>query len=112
MRQAPDWRAGDGWGAARSTTGGVPNEKNPVACPPGRGARVSEAAGQVWVYSPDAGEWVSAERNQPLTSGDRIATDTGARAELQIGSTSLRLDSGTEVEVVQPAKSRAMPLTN
>ncbi|MES2991826.1 MAG: DUF6600 domain-containing protein [Pseudomonadota bacterium] len=75
--------------------------QEPEVDPPGRVARVSEAAGQVWVYSPDAGEWVSAERNQPLTSGDRIATDTGARAELQIGSTSLRLDSGTEVEVVQ-----------
>ena len=69
--------------------------------PPGRVARLSAFDGQVWVYSPDAGEWVSAARNQPLTSGDRIATDNGARAELQIGSTSVRLDSATELEVVQ-----------
>ncbi len=79
----------------------VAHAQEPEVDPPGRVARLSEAAGQVWVYSPDSGEWISAERNQPLTSGDRIATETGARAELQIGSTSLRLDSGTEVEVVQ-----------
>ena len=75
--------------------------QEPDVDPPGRVARVSEATGQVWVYSPEAGEWVSAVRNQPLTSGDRIATDTGARAELQIGSTSVRLDSGSELEVVR-----------
>ena len=57
-----------------------------------RRARLSDIDGQVWLYSPDAGEWISVERNRPLTTGDRIATDTGARAELSIGSTTLRLD--------------------
>ncbi|MBC8056941.1 MAG: hypothetical protein H7Y61_10220, partial [Rhizobiales bacterium] len=69
--------------------------------PPGRVARVSELNGQVWVYSPETGEWVAAARNQPLTSGDRLATESGARAELQIGSTSVRLDASTELAVVQ-----------
>ena len=81
--------------------------QQPDADPPGRVARLSEASGQVWLYSPETGEWVSAVRNQPLTSGDRIATDAGARAELQIGSTSLRIDSGTELEVVQLDDDRA-----
>jgi hypothetical protein len=70
------------------------------ADPPGRVGRLGELNGQVWLYSPDAGEWVTAERNRPLTSGDRLATDNGARAEVRVGSTSLRLDSGTELEVV------------
>lgn len=71
------------------------------ADPPGRVARLSDLEGQVWLYSPDGGEWVSAARNRPLTSGDRIATDAGARAELQVGSTTLRLDGQTELEVVR-----------
>ncbi len=69
--------------------------------PPGRVARLSELNGQVWLYSPDSAEWVSASRNRPLTSGDRLATDPGARAELQVGSTLLRLSASTELEVVQ-----------
>ena len=38
-------------------------------------------SGQVWLYNPDANEWASVERNQPLTTGDRIATDNGARRD-------------------------------
>ena len=71
----------------------------PLGDPPGRVARLSDVGGQVWLYSPDNGEWVSAVRNRPLTTGDRLATDTGARAELQVGSTTLRLAAGTELEV-------------
>ena len=69
--------------------------------PPGRVARLSELNGQVWLYNPDSGEWLAAARNQPLTSGDRLATEAGARAELQIGSTTLRIDASSELEVVR-----------
>jgi hypothetical protein len=71
------------------------------ADPPGRVGRLGETSGQVWLYTPDAGEWISADRNRPLTSGDRLATDANARAELRIGSTSVRLDGGTELEVLR-----------
>ena len=70
-----------------------------LADPPGRVARLSDVVGQVWLYSPDTGDWVNATRNRPLTSGDRLATDAGARAELQIGSTTLRLAAATELEI-------------
>ena len=63
--------------------------------PPGRVARVGEVYGQAWVYSPDTGEWIDAHRNQPMTGGDRVATDRGGRVVLEIGSTTLRIDSGT-----------------
>ena len=36
-----------------------------------------KSIGQVWLYSPDSDEWVGVARNRPLTTGDRIATDTG-----------------------------------
>ena len=78
----------------RSTTGEAED-------PPGRVGRISELTGQVWLYNPDSGDWVGAERNRPLTTGDRLATDGGARAEVQIGSTTLRLDGGSEVEVLR-----------
>src|SRR5882672_5048057 len=71
------------------------------ADPPGQVGRLGEMTGQVWLFSPDSGEWVSAPRNQPLTTGDRIATDADARAEIRIGSSTVRLDSGTELEVLR-----------
>jgi hypothetical protein len=74
---------------------------NAWADPPGRVGRLGELNGQVWLYSPDGVEWVTADRNRPLTNGDRVATDTGARADIHIGSTTLRLDGGTELEVLR-----------
>ena len=68
--------------------------------PPSRVARLSEADGQVWLYSPDSNEWVTVARNRPLTTGDRIATDNGARAEVTLGTTTLRLDAATELDIV------------
>ena len=69
--------------------------------PPGRVARLSEVNGQVWLLSADSDEWVSAVRNQPVTTGDRLATEAGARAELQVGSTTLRVDASSELEVAR-----------
>ena len=69
--------------------------------PPGRVARLSEVSGQVWLYGSDADEWIGVARNRPLTTGDRIATDNGARAEITLGTTTLRLDAASELEVVR-----------
>jgi hypothetical protein len=71
------------------------------ADPPGRVGRLGDMTGQVWFYAPDAGEWTTAMRNLPLTTGDRVATDADGHAELRIGSTAVRLDAGTELEVVR-----------
>jgi len=70
--------------------------------PPGRVGRLAETiGGDVWLYTADGGEWIAAERNRPLTTGDRLSTDADARAEIQIGSTTVRLDGGTELEVLR-----------
>ncbi|MEO6030337.1 MAG: DUF6600 domain-containing protein [Burkholderiaceae bacterium] len=71
------------------------------ADPPDLVARLSEVSGQAWLYDPDRGEWIEASRNRPVTTGNRLATDAGAHAELQLGSTTLRLDGDTELEVSQ-----------
>lgn len=76
------------------------------ADPPGRVGRLAQASGTVWVYDTEQNEWVAAGLNRPVTSGDRLATDNGARADVQIGSASLRLDGATELAVDQLDDSR------
>ena len=71
------------------------------ADPPGRVGRLADLTGKVWLFSQESGDWVEASRNMPLTAGDRLSTDAGARAEVRIGSTALRLDSGSELEVLR-----------
>ena len=84
-----------------------------AADPPGRVGRLADLSGQVWLFTPDSGEWVAATRNRPLTAGDRLSTDAGARAEVRIGSTTLRLDSGSELELLRLDDERmAMHLHN
>jgi hypothetical protein len=69
--------------------------------PPGRVGRLAELQGPVSWYDHEQGRWAEAERNRPLTGGDRLATGADARAELRIGSTVLRLAPRTELEVLR-----------
>jgi hypothetical protein len=69
-----------------------------AADPPGRVGRIAEATGPVWIFDGQQAEWVTAPINRPVTSGDRLHTDPAARADIRIGSTSLRLDGKTEIE--------------
>lgn len=69
--------------------------------PPGRVGRLSGLQGSVSWFDAEQGEWDEAERNRPLTTGDRVSTAANARAELRVGSTVLRLGGGTEVEVLR-----------
>jgi hypothetical protein len=70
------------------------------ADPPGRVGRVAETQGTVWMQDDVRGEWVAASRNRPLTSGDRLSLQLGARAVVHIGSGTLRLDGDSELEVI------------
>jgi hypothetical protein len=58
---------------------------------PTRVGRVVALSGRVAWWDDDQGEWVDAEKNRALASGDRIATAQGAHAELRIGSTTVRI---------------------
>ena len=71
------------------------------ADPPGRVGRIAETDGNVWLFDDAQSEWVQARRNHPVTEGDRLSAEQGGRAEVQIGSATLRLDGGTEVEFTQ-----------
>ena len=69
--------------------------------PPGRVGRVAEVQGGVSWYDHEEGRWATAERNRPLTTGDRLSTAAGARVELRIGSSTLRLGPGSEIEMLR-----------
>jgi hypothetical protein len=72
-----------------------PIAQQAVVDPPGRVARLSYVEGAVLLTPAGADEWTEAALNRPLTSGDRLWLDDGARAELEVGSTTLHLDRET-----------------
>src|SRR4051812_30846019 len=65
--------------------------------PPGRVAYVSQRQGSV-VFAPQGEEeWTELAANRPLTEGDRLWTDAGGRAELQLGTATLHVNSETQL---------------
>ncbi|MEI6025217.1 MAG: DUF6600 domain-containing protein [Betaproteobacteria bacterium] len=81
----------------------------PQASAPGwpqRAGRLSDFQGTVWLFDTEQGQWSEALRNRALTAGDRLSTERGARAEVRVGSTELRLGSSTELEIVRMDDSR------
>jgi hypothetical protein len=70
------------------------------ADPPGRVGRLNHAEGTI-VFSPAGdNEWTDAQRNRPLTRGDRLWADRGSRADIQIGSSAVRMDGRTHLEIL------------
>src|SRR5205809_271122 len=74
---------------------------NALADPPARVARLSFTSGNV-AFSPaaDPDSWVQAHLNRPVYIGDRLWTDDGARAELEVGTAVLRAGNLTSVTVL------------
>ncbi len=70
------------------------------ADPPGRVARLNYISGNV-TFAPAASDaWAYAELNRPLTVGDSVWADSGARAELHLGSTAVRMESLTSLNIL------------
>jgi hypothetical protein len=63
--------------------------------PPGRVARLSYASGNVSFEPAGTDDWVSAVINRPITTGDKLWSDNGARAELHMDSAAIRLSGNT-----------------
>src|SRR6266852_3617619 len=68
--------------------------------PPGRAARLSYLSGTVSFQPGSVEDWVPAALNRPLTTGDRLWTEAGARAELNIGSAAIRLNGRTNFSFI------------
>ena len=77
--------------ARPGTNDGPPDDDDP----PTRVARISHTDGAVSFNPAGTDDWVGAVVNRPMTTGDKLWSDNGARAELHIGSASLRIGSTT-----------------
>ena len=67
--------------------------------PPGRVARISYLRGNVSFLPAGQNQWTQATLNYVVTTGDRLYTDHGARAELEIGPYTIRLSEQTDLSV-------------
>jgi hypothetical protein len=65
--------------------------------PPSRVARLNYSTGSVSFQPGGEGDWVDVDSNRPLTTGDNLWADKGARAELHVGSTAIRMSSETSL---------------
>ena len=73
-----------------------------LAQPPGEvpnAGRLGFLSGNVSVEPAGASDWAQAYPNLPLGPGDRIFTDDGGRAEIQLGQTYYRIGPNTDVTV-------------
>ena len=70
------------------------------ADPPARVARLGYTAGAVSFSPAGENDWVQASVNRPLTNGDRLWVDAGARAEIQAGGAVIRMSANTSVSVL------------
>jgi hypothetical protein len=73
----------------------------PDTDPPGRVANLSWRDGGVVFAPAGEDEWIDLPVNRPLTRGDRLWTDKGARAELHLGSATLQVDDETHLGVTE-----------
>ena len=71
------------------------------ADPPGRVARLAFTEGAVSFHDDEQSDWTQALVNTPLTSGDSIWTEAGARSEVSLAGTRVRLDGGTQLDLLQ-----------
>ncbi|HEY1589406.1 MAG TPA: hypothetical protein VGG00_06710, partial [Rhodanobacter sp.] len=68
--------------------------------PPARVARLSFASGDLGLLPAGGTRWATADINRPLTNGDKLSSGPGARAELDLGGTSLRIDGQSDIGVL------------
>ncbi|HTW22032.1 MAG TPA: DUF6600 domain-containing protein [Candidatus Baltobacteraceae bacterium] len=67
------------------------------ADPPGRVARLGYLQGSVSFQPAGTQDWIDANPNRPLTTGDNLWADQDSRGELHIGSSVVRLSGQTGV---------------
>src|SRR6266480_2713465 len=65
--------------------------------PPGRVARLSYMHGSVSLQPSGQEQWSQASLNYTVTTGDRLYTDQGSRAELEVGTYAVRLAEATDL---------------
>src|SRR5439155_9215033 len=72
----------------------------PSGDPPGRVGRLAFIQGTVSFHDRDQTDWAPAVANTPLTSGDALWTEPNARSEVSIAGTRVRMDQGTQLDML------------
>src|SRR5271165_6711192 len=65
--------------------------------PPSRVARLAYVEGSFSVQPAGTDDWIAAPINRPLTTGDKLWSDSDGRVELQLDGSLLRLSANTSV---------------
>jgi uncharacterized protein DUF6600 len=68
-----------------------------IVDPPTRVARLNYVQGAVSFQPAGEQDWLEADVNRPLTTGDNLWADKDSRGEVHIGATSIRLSSDTGI---------------
>ena len=71
-----------------------------AADPPMRAGRLSYLDGAVSLQPAGIDGWNAAPLNQPLTAGDALWSDTGSRAEMELGPAVVRIDARSSVALL------------
>ncbi|MCS0591672.1 hypothetical protein NX782_20985 [Massilia norwichensis] len=69
--------------------------------PPARVGRIALTQGIVSIGGDVGAEMNPTQVNWPVTSGNMVTTGLGARTELRVGSTSIRLDGDSSLEIIE-----------
>jgi len=75
-----------------------PGDQSDQPDPPSRVARLAYLRGAVSFVPAGENDWVEAQINRPLITGDKLWTDHDSRAELEIGSSAVRIDQETSFD--------------
>jgi len=79
--------------ASPQATENRPEEGNPANDPSGRVGRLQYMSGSVSVQPQGTGDWVEGSANRPLTNADNIWADKDSKAEINLGTGLMRINS-------------------
>ena len=85
------------WAQDPSQAPNIDPNQPPAQDPPSRVARIGLIQGQVSFQPATVNDWTAATLNYPVTIGDHLYADTDSRAEMQIGSTAVRLGANSSI---------------
>ena len=75
-------------------------DSGPQDDPPDRVARLSYMRGDVSFQPAGDDDWVQANLNRPLGTGDKLFTDQNSRVEMEVGAATLRLDAQSNFDIL------------
>jgi hypothetical protein len=85
--------------SAQQAPGDTTTQSTSQENPPSRAGRLSYMDGNVSFQAAGQDQWAAATLNSTVTTGDRLYTDTGARADVETGSLAVRMSETTDLTV-------------